>query len=231
MSRRPANVNIRNAAHTDNNIQNTSTWLINIGTHKKPINEEEAAVLRDSLQRSLQRVLARPDFEYACFYPVHRTADGRTVRLNGPEYEGMRNPDVLKITRIDADFVVERGTRTGRFDAHILRRVEHEDSRIQVDHNRIGAFLDEELERENQRFREQPLARIYEDGTFEYISWAAPSVYTSFRSVGRSNAADAAVYIRKNTDRAVRPEEQDALRKMDISFISPILAPVGGGGL
>lgn len=222
----PPNVSVRNVAQAEAPIENQSTWLINIGTHKKPINIEEEQVLRASLERALRRVLNRPEFATECFYPVVRI-DGQTVQRTQPWYRTQSN---LKISNIQADFVVETGTRTGRLDAHILLRVDHRDSRIQVDHRRIGSMLDEELEIENQRFVADRVYRIYTDtGHYEPVSWARPSVYTSFRSVGQSNAADAALYIRKTNDpeRPVPPVETDALYKMNINFINSGPGPIG----
>jgi hypothetical protein len=199
-----------------NPLQNRSTWMINIGTHKKPNDEEEFRVLRDSLLQAIGRMLDRPDFDTQCFYAV--SGRGRDLVKHDALWERTRAN--LKISRIFAEYAIERGSRTGRIDAHIIISVKHNDSKIQIDHRRIGQLLDEELDRENDYFVMAQTRSTDPTKAGEFLKWAEPNLYTSYSALGHQNVADANVYIRKqNSDRVVYPEQENALNKMAIDFI------------
>lgn len=171
---------------------NDSTWLINIGTHKLPDSDDEFEILRVSLSDAIERVLTGEDF-IKCFFKFQKRADGSTNR--DIQREEFRTYTYLGISRDNmfATYQVERGTKTGRVDAHIIVKVYHAD-RVQFDNNRFQELLDEELLAENRKFAGVPLYTRFPD---KPLKWAEPKLYVSFRLLGRTLLGNALTYIDK----------------------------------
>lgn len=188
---------------------NKSSWLINVGTHKKPADEQEFHILRASLSESIKRVLARDDFATKCYYAVVKPAGGGAVTAyTDPVY---RTQNWLKILSQKASFVVEIGSTQGRVDAHIMITVTHR-SRLQFDHNAFQRLLDDELESENDMFalREIPNKNPRRAAAGPWLRWAEPNLYVSFRTIGKINLLDAHRYMNKVFKTPAYPDDERA---------------------
>jgi len=196
-------------------LQNRSTWMINIGTHRKPFDDPEEELLKRSLKEALDRVLKDPEFMTKCLYPVEKK-DGKLVKHTELFY---RTKEQLKVTKQVAEVAIESGTKTGRLDAHVIYDVEHSDSKIQFDHIGFGELLDRELEVENEMFK---FRRIYSSDPTkpkEFVRWANPSVYVSFNSLGISYVSQARIYLRKQVK---HPQQIDALKTVGSNFFAAL---------
>lgn len=194
---------------------NIQSWLLTIGTHKKPLDEREWHLLRDSLVDAIHRIVSNPLFKNQIVYRFE-AGRGRSAAGNQPFFaEQFRTDDNLQITAEDIKYVVERGSKQGRIDAHILYTVEFNDHYLQIDHIRLQELVDDELATENLKF--QSLG-VKSSKIPTALAWCEPKVYTSFRSLGRTMRQGAEYYIRKNLEstnpskKKLYLSEADALR-------------------
>lgn len=186
----PAPVRVRRNADRG---YNSSTWLINIGTHKKPFDEEEYHLLDASLENAIEQTLQDPMFYRIAYYAVG-TGTGFITKLKDPVF---RNQVNLRILSQKAHYNIERGGKQGRIDAHIILSVKHE-RHIQFDHNSFQSLLDSYLERENERFiAERVMSRRNPSVP---LRWAEPNLYVSFRRIGGHTMRDTTTYINKAND-------------------------------
>lgn len=191
-------------------VVNRSSWLITVGTHKKPYNNTELLLLDTSLRAVMDRVLSRPDFANQFLMPV-RQINGKHVAMEGDNW---RTDDELQIMSQKATYTVEVGTKQGRIDAHVIYEVKHR-TRLQFDHRRFGAVVDEELEEENLAWERDGVMSRRDS---QPLRWAAPSVYTSFRLLGKINQVDALAYLQKQNDAgAVRAAAEGLLSLSQVS--------------
>lgn len=174
-------------------LPNRSTWMINIGTHKKPFDMVEEQQLRDSLYRVLHSVLFDEEFAEKCLYTVEKV-NGRLVKHTELH---MRREDLFQISKENFEFVIEKGEKSGRIDAHVIYDLEHGNSRLQFDHVAFASMIDEEMEKENQYFKSANVMSRDPQNQGQPIRWANPSVYTSYSPLGFTNIGAARVYIRK----------------------------------
>jgi hypothetical protein len=207
-------------ARNQRRMQNRSTWMINIGTHTKPYDDVEFVHLEQSLREVIEDVLTDAEFENKAFYTVIRNNAGRLIRHTEP---WGRTNEALEISRRRHVYAIERGTVTGRVDAHIIIDVKHGSSKIQVDHKAIGEMIDERLVRQNQIWMSQGQPESSNPlKVNQPLQWANPKVYTSYSPLGFNNLSGADVYIRKQTvaNRRVLDADENAVNKMSISFIT-----------
>lgn len=173
-------------------ISSRSTWMINIGTHKKPANDQEREILQESLASAIRRVFSRETLNSDLFYPAPRRGSSRLDHkaFYDPVF---RNARSLPVTRKRVRFAIEGGGVGGRVDAHILLDVEHEAvNGIRLDREAVQVLLDEELEEENRNFQERG---VMSGDTF--LRWAAPKLYVSFRLIGAVEGRNTENYIKK----------------------------------
>lgn len=192
---------------------NESTWLVNIGTHKLPDSDEEFVILRESLTNALERVLSSEQI-VQCFFIFDKSADGR-INQNIRRME-FRTFNSLGIPRGEmvATFQVERGTKTGRIDAHIIMKVPHR-NKIQFDNNRFQELLDQELLVENRRFAAAGMFTKFPD---KPLKWADPKLYVSFRLLGRTLLQNALNYIDKQQQQQITEAERLAVEVLGSGF-------------
>lgn len=172
-----------------------STWLINIGTHRKPYDDDEYETYKESLYQAIQRMFDNEiePHRMRFYYPVRKVGNGWI------EFTDQR--DTLEIGNEDVDVVVERGTITGRIDAHLLLTVEHTGPLIRFDHKEFARMLQTELEFENA-FMQGDTTGVYtrkEPGyQHENIQWPTNGVpYVSFRLISNFNNFQTIAYITK----------------------------------
>lgn len=180
---------------------NTKSWLLTIATHKKPYDEREWELLRESLARAIYRVVEDADFRKKILF---RFVEGRGKASEGNQPffpEAMRTDENLQVEAEDIKFCVERGEKQKRIDGHILYTVTHRQNLLQVDHLRLAELIDAELAAENQYFKE---SFIKSSRRNQPLAWCKPSVYTSFRHMGDLRLLDAELYIRKNLESGTR---------------------------
>lgn len=195
---------------------NDSTWLVNIGTHKLPADDDEFVVLRESLNRALTRLLESEQI-VECFFRYERLRDGRAnEHVRRPEFRNRRFLGIVE-GGMEARFEIERGTRTGRIDAHVVMRVYHT-NRIQFDNNRFQELLDEELLVENRIFADENRYTRFPD---KPLRWADPKLYVSFRLLGRTLLQNAMHYIEKQQNpnrRGLDESERAAIEVLASGF-------------
>lgn len=195
--------------------------MINVGTHTKPYNDEEFLDLETSLRTIIEDILTDPTFESRAFFTVVQNPNNRRL-IQQTEPWG-RTGDRLSITRRKHVFAIEKGTVTGRVDAHIIIDLKHRDSKLQVDYKAIGEMIDEKLVEQNQIWRTQgyPLSRNPLKIN-QALQWANPKVYVSFSQLGYNNLTGADLYIRKQVGSRQRvfETEENVINKMSISFIT-----------
>lgn len=181
-------------------IRNRSTWMINIGTHKKPYSDREWDYLRESLRDAIERVLHDENVSSNLFFPVRRDdTTGKMVRDDANLFR--RNPAYLGINgRPVADFVIERGSKQGRVDAHILIEVVHSNTFIQFDVAAMADLLGIELQLENVSFAAAPILSDDPKKPNQPIQWADGKLYVTYTSIGKTHASNAHVYLLKQTD-------------------------------
>ena len=204
---------------------NSKSWLLTIATHKKPYDEREWDLLRESLARAIYRILEDEDFRKKI---VFRFVPGRGAAKDGNQPffdEAMRTDDNLQIISEDVKFCVERGEKQNRIDAHILYTVTHGRMKLQIDHLRLAELVDAELEIENKMFVDMSIKSSRRN---QPLAWCKPSVYTSFRHIGDLRLLDAELYIRKNLESGKRrnlySSEADLLRTL---VTAPVFPGVG----
>lgn len=171
-----------------------STWMINIGTHRKPWDDHEYQLYRDSLYRVLARMFDDPNHRTRFYYPVRQMPNGDFLMLT-------EQRDTMELGEEEVNVIVERGTVTGRIDAHALVTIEHTGPLIRFDHNNFADDLQFELDLENGFFStdETPIfARTRPGYQNEKISWPTEGrPYVSFRSIARFNNFQALAYMTK----------------------------------
>ena len=216
----PLNLNIiRNAedataAATRRN--KTSTWMLNIGTHRKPYDDAEYQLYFDSLDNALSNLFANDDWATDFLYAIR--IDPATERVTELDALPWRNNDVMKIVDFNGDAVIERG-KMGRIDAHILLHVIHKDSLLRVDINNFADTLQAELEDQNEKMaanigiyhRRKP---GYEQEPLQWPTEGRP--YVTFSLIFRFNDSFATAYMAKQFYRNGRnyPGEQTALNTL-----------------
>ncbi len=193
-------------ANRRDQYENTSIWLINIGTHKKPGNVQEFEILRESLGDAIIRVTNDSTKLITCFMPVIGPR-GNVDVLKEPAF---RIDEFLKIREIESEYEVELGAKQGRIDAHIVMTVHH-GGKIQFDHHTFQELLDEELITENNTFIDNNI-RSNSSAGYTHLKWAEPNLYVSFRMVGKIARRGVFEYVTKSqytTKEGAPPEPQD----------------------
>lgn len=193
---------------------NTSTWMLNIGTHRKPYNDDELQFYAESLRRAIENVFDDEDNLSEMYYRVTTSGtEPRTFQtLTAP---ALRTRQMLGIDSVDWTSVVETGSKTGRIDAHILLHVIHSNTLIRVDINNFADLLQEALMEENETFANLNLMRQEPGQHHKPLAWPAEGrPYVSFRSIGRFNEEATVAYMTKQFKARIFPEEFDALTTM-----------------
>jgi hypothetical protein len=157
-------------------LANRSTWLVNIGTHKKPFDEREWDILRNSLTEAIEAILNDPQFPLRCLTPMR--IDEVTGRIRPPRYPEFLN---LRDYGIDypivAEFVIERGARQGRVDAHIILEVSHSDTRLQFNVPGFTAELRRELEAQTAALAGADILTSNPAFPLQHLAWANGNPY------------------------------------------------------
>lgn len=203
-------------------LPNRSTWMINIGTHKKPFDIVEEQQLRDSLYRVLHNVLFDEEFCEKCLYTVEKV-NGRLVKHTELH---MRREDLFQISRENFEFVIEKGEKLGRIDAHVIYDLDHASSKLQFDHKAFAEMIDEQLEDENAFFESAGIKSRDPANGGTPLKWANPSVYTSYTPLGFTNVGAARIYIRKSLVHQ-NPDNRysgvkDAMESMQTNLLRPV---------
>jgi hypothetical protein len=202
-------------------LSNRSTFMVNIGTHKLPESLRDYAVLQESLVDTIKRILAVPDISEKILHYVEKNSRGKLNKFPAIGVEFVETPK--------ARFTVERGTVTGRIDAHILMDYVHR-TKIMFNTHAFQEILDQELEVENMRF----IHNRVRDENGKTMKWAKPRCYVSVRLIGRILAVDAEKYIAKNYGNpSVYSTEMEAERKLRPLIRSDLVGgtPVNRGSL
>lgn len=216
-------------------INNRSTWMINIGTHKKPYSDREWHLLRESLRESIERILLDPEFPTKCLFLVSRSSrSGNVTRLDNPIFRD--NLNAYGINCMVSEFVIERGAKQGRIDSHILLEVVHSNTYLQFDNRAFKTLLKEELEKENLAFVASGIETDDPNKSERILEWAGGDPYVTFSSVGKQHTSRAQEYLLKNVDRQaadaldvlmsrVRYESNTLGNRQPVNQ-SPVLLPV-----
>lgn len=191
-------VNVRNLrlAPPVNRVKR-SGWFITVGTHKKPASDREFMILRDSLEKVLNKMLSDPTFPNFVFFNMEQRG-GVWVESNKSDL--FRTDEDLRIISKKAEFVVEKGKKQGRIDAHILYEIEHMETRLQFDNHAFQEMLDAELNGENALFA---IERVMTDDiskTGQYLRWANPPLYVFWRMTAHNDNNPLIRYMVKNND-------------------------------
>lgn len=193
---------------------NQTTWMLNIGTHVLPANEQENRILAQSLRNATDRVFQKPDFLSRLFYlTTGSTRRGTLTRFKDPIFRQATN---LEIDREPVStMVVENGRKTGKIDAHILMLVTHGEAHLELDHNGFAEMLQEELMAENARFQEEGLRSQRIGRETEILHWPRRSAngekearpYVSWRKIGGIARGPTLLYMMKQWEN--RPPRQE----------------------
>jgi hypothetical protein len=193
-------INIRNLrVQVPYNRINRSSWFITIGTHKKPASEREFEILRVDLEEVLNEVLTDPTFANWVLYNMGRNAEtGRWHETNKANW--MRTDRELKIVNQSAEFIVERGQKQGRIDAHILWDVEHVDTRLQFDNKVFQDLINDAIAARNVSFQQRNIMSDDPAKAGRTLEWANPPVYVWWRAVARNDNNPLVRYMVKQND-------------------------------
>ena len=195
---------------------NTSTWMLNIGTHRKPYNDAELQFYAESLRVAIQKIFDDEDNLTEMFYRVAPVAGNpRTFQhLTTPAF---RTRDILGINSVDWTTVIETGSKTGRIDAHILLHVIHSTTLIRVDINNFADLLQEALGEENETFANLQLMREEPGQQHKPLAWPIEGrPYVSFSSISRFNESATVAYMTKQyKGKRIFDEEANAFVAMN----------------
>ena len=194
--------------------------MINIGTHRKPFDEEEFHTLQHSLANAIENVLENPEFYRHVYFPVTRVGEGRnaaTTKLTDTVYRTQQN---LQIISQKAEYNIEWGGLQRRVDAHIILSVKHR-RHIQFDHHMFQHLLDQQLLEENNLFEMRRV--MSKKNPHQYLRWAEPRLYVSFRRIGGTTMRDTSSYINKANDPRPGIKERNPLTENDIGNLESMV--------
>lgn len=195
-------------------LRNRSAFMVNIGTHRLPLSLRDYADYKYSLNIAIKELLRRPGIWHEIF-DYNLSPKGTPVRdlVLEPAY-GFR-PFSNRV-----NFVIERGSETGRIDAHIVMELEHS-HKIRLNVPRFRELFDSELAKRNEYFIANNVTSS-ENG--EILRWPAPHSYVTVNLLGSIQAADAENYIRKSYNTpGVYPSQEAAERKLRSMLVSSIV--------
>lgn len=194
-------------------IPNVSCWLVNIGTHKRPANEEEYEILRGSLEQAIIRLTNSRAKMLSCLFPI----TGQRGNVQTLKDERFRTAHWLEVTEMNSIYEIEHGGKQGRVDAHVILTVKHR-AKLQFDHNKFQELLDEELLLENNSFIARNIMSQAHQG--RYLQWAEPNLYVSFRSVGHYAINDVITYITKEQGLTTADKEREIEPSDELAYQS-----------
>lgn len=209
---------------------NTSTWMLNIGTHRKPFNDSELQRYAESLRSAIEKVFDDEDNLTEMFYRVAPVAGSNPRTFQHLTTPVFRTREILGINSIDWTSVVETGSKTGRIDSHILLHVIHSNTLIRVDIKNFADLLQEALEEENEEF--ENLRIMQEDPLHQHEPLAWPKEgrpFVSFSSICRFNESGTLAYMTKQyRGQRIYDEEANALTMMGDNLAGNVNLRTGG---
>lgn len=193
-----------------------SAWFVSIGTHTH-VGDDQAKFedLKRSLERALDRVFNRykntrnvtvePEGQefYKIFFPTPLADNNkldpvynRMTELKRYVQENPQIKDQILNDRLvdwtDAIWVIEKGTKQKRVDAHIMLRVRHT-GKIMLDPDHLEMIIREELKEENEEMQREGLP----DDRFWKGLEGTDKLYLNIRNLGQFDEESIARYMAK----------------------------------